>query len=212
VEGRDLVVVDDVAYMKTIQPDTRRPCLLTRWMTNFIDPLAFRSDSLVGVPGLMNALPRREHRGWLTHRHRWSADDKAIYAYVPDFIKYYLRRRPILHNVETYLCSRPIISLRPDICELVVKAWRIRRIRQLMTFGGPETTADFPRTPDRRSPQLHRAAGDSPLARAFLRRRHRRYEPASCGIFGLTVSMTARRSPLCLADLLASRCQPAPSW
>ena len=106
VEGRDLMVDDDVVYMKTIRGLTRVDVIYRRIDDDFLDPLAFRSDSLLGVPGLMGAY-RAGNVALANAVGNGVADDKAIYAYVPEFIRYYLGEDPILRNVETYLCSRP---------------------------------------------------------------------------------------------------------
>lgn len=123
VEGRDLVVVDDVVYMKTIRGLTRVDVIYRRVDDDFIDPLAFRADSLVGVPGLMNAY-RAGNIALANAVGTGVADDKAIYAYVPKFIRYYLDEEPILANVETYLCSEPahLKYVLEHLPELVVKA------------------------------------------------------------------------------------------
>ena len=70
---------------------------------DFLDPLAFRRDSLLGVPGLMGAYRARQRRAGNAIGNG-VADDKAVYAYVPTFIRYYLGEEPILRNVDTYLC------------------------------------------------------------------------------------------------------------
>ena len=123
VEGRDLVVVDDVVYMKTIHGLTRVDVIYRRVDDDFLDPLAFRSNSLVGVPGLLNAY-RAGNIALANAVGTGVADDKAIYAYVPAFIKYYLGEDPILQNVETYLCSNPahLAYVLDHLPELVVKA------------------------------------------------------------------------------------------
>ena len=123
VEGRDLVVVDDVVYMKTIHGLTRVDVIYRRVDDDFLDPLAFRADSLVGVPGLMNAY-RAGNIGMANAVGTGVADDKAIYAYVPAFIKYYMGEDPILHNVETHLCSDPdqLAYVLDNLKDLVVKA------------------------------------------------------------------------------------------
>ena len=123
VEGRDLVVVDDVVFMKTIHGLTRVDVIYRRVDDDFLDPLAFRSDSLVGVAGLMNAY-RAGNIALANAVGTGVADDKAIYAYVPKFIKYYLGEEPILQNVETYLCSKPteLAYVLDHLPELVVKA------------------------------------------------------------------------------------------
>ena len=123
VEGRDLVVVDDCVYMKTSHGLTRVDVIYRRVDDDFLDPLAFRADSLVGVPGLMNAY-RAGNIALANAVGTGVADDKAIYAYVPKFIKYYLGEDPILHNVDTYLCSEPdqLSYVLEHLPELVVKA------------------------------------------------------------------------------------------
>ncbi len=123
VEGRDLVVADDVVYMKTIRGLTRVDVIYRRVDDDFLDPLAFRADSLVGVPGLMNAY-RAGNIGLANAVGTGVADDKAIYAYVPAFIKYYMGEDPILQNVDTYLCSdqTQLSYVLDHLPELVVKA------------------------------------------------------------------------------------------
>jgi uncharacterized circularly permuted ATP-grasp superfamily protein len=123
VEGRDLVVVDDVVYMKTIHGLTRVDVIYRRVDDDFLDPLAFRSESLVGVAGLMNAY-RAGNVALANAVGTGAADDKAIYAYVPAFIRYYLGEDPILQNVDTYLCSDPkqLSYVLDHLPELVVKA------------------------------------------------------------------------------------------
>lgn len=123
VEGRDLVVSDNVVYMKTIRGLTRVDVIYRRVDDDFLDPLAFRTDSLVGVPGLMNAY-RAGNVALANAVGTGVADDKAIYAFVPKFIKYYLGEDPILHNVETFLCSKPneLSYVLDHLPELVVKA------------------------------------------------------------------------------------------
>ena len=123
VEGRDLVVVDNVVYMKTIHGLTRVDVIYRRVDDDFLDPLAFRTDSLVGVPGLLNAY-RAGNIALANAVGTGVADDKAIYAFVPAFIKYYLGEDPILKNVDTMLCSRPkeLAYVLDHLPELVVKA------------------------------------------------------------------------------------------
>jgi uncharacterized circularly permuted ATP-grasp superfamily protein len=123
VEGRDLVVVDDVVYMKTIHGLTRVDVIYRRIDDDFLDPLAFRTDSLVGVPGLMNAY-RAGNIALANAVGTGVSDDKAIYAYVPAFIRYYLGEEPVLQNVETLLCSNPmhLNYVLDHLPELVVKA------------------------------------------------------------------------------------------
>ena len=101
VEGRDLFVHDNVVYMRTTGGPQRVDVIYRRVDDDFIDPLAFRADSTLGVPGLFNAY--RAGNVALTNAIGTGvADDKALYAYVPALIKYYLAEEPILPNVETW--------------------------------------------------------------------------------------------------------------
>src|SRR5258708_20208567 len=102
VEGRDLVTHDNVVYMRTTNGLRRVDVIYRRVDDDFIDPLAFRGDSILGVAGLFNAY----RAGNVTLANAFGtgvADDKALYAYVPDIIKYYMNEEPVLKNVETNL-------------------------------------------------------------------------------------------------------------
>lgn len=104
VEGGDLVVLDGFVQMRTTKGFKRVDVIYRRINDEFLDPLTFRSDSLLGVPGLMEAY--RHGRVALANAPGTGvADDKAVYAYVPKMIKYYLGEDPILANVPTYICS-----------------------------------------------------------------------------------------------------------
>ncbi|MDE1176564.1 MAG: circularly permuted type 2 ATP-grasp protein [Edaphobacter sp.] len=140
VEGRDLVVHDNVVYMRTTNGLRRVDVIYRRVDDDFIDPLAFRPDTILGVAGLFNAY----RAGNVTLANAFGtgvADDKALYAYVPDIIKYYLSEEPVLKNVETYLLTRP--SERQHVLQnldkLVVKA-----VGESGGYGmliGPQSTA-----------------------------------------------------------------------
>jgi uncharacterized circularly permuted ATP-grasp superfamily protein len=105
VEGRDLVVFDGYLQMKTTKGLRRVDVVYRRIDDDFIDPLAFRPDSLLGVPGLLEVY--RQGRVALANAPGTGvADDKVVYAYVPEMIRYYLGEEPILSNVPTYLCWR----------------------------------------------------------------------------------------------------------
>ena len=104
VEGRDLFVDRDFVYMKTIHGPKRVDVIYRRVDDEFIDPLCFRKDSMLGVPGLMNAY-RAGNVTLANAPGTGVADDKAVYHYVPDIIKYYLNEEPILNNVRTYHCE-----------------------------------------------------------------------------------------------------------
>ena len=141
VEGRDLVVDNNVCYMKTIRGLTRVDVIYRRIDDDFLDPLVFRSDSVLGVPGLMNAY-RAGNVALANAVGNGVADDKAIYAYVPEFIRYYLGEDPILRNVETYLCSRAdhLSYVLDHLPEMVVKA-----VGESGGYGmlmGPASTTD----------------------------------------------------------------------
>ena len=141
VEGRDLVVHDNLVYMRTTAGLRRVDVIYRRIDDDFIDPLAFRPDSCLGVPGLFNAY--RDGNVTLCNAlGNGIADDKAVYAYVPRIIKYYLDEDPIIENVETFLCEeekdRPYVLENLD--KLVVKA-----VGESGGYGmliGPHSTAD----------------------------------------------------------------------
>ncbi len=103
VEGRDLVVVDGYLQMRTTKGLRRVDVIYRRVDDDFIDPLVFRPDSLLGVPGLMEVY--RQGRVALANAPGTGvADDKVVYAYVPQMIHYYLDEEPLLPNVPTYMC------------------------------------------------------------------------------------------------------------
>ena len=105
VEGRDLVVADGWVMMRTTRGLARVDVIYRRIDDDFLDPQTFRPDSALGVPGLMDAY--RAGRVALANAPGTGvADDKVVYAYVPDMIKYYLAEDPVLPNVPTYLCWR----------------------------------------------------------------------------------------------------------
>jgi uncharacterized circularly permuted ATP-grasp superfamily protein len=123
VEGRDLVVDGGIVYMKTIHGLKRVDVIYRRVDDEFLDPLTFRPDSVLGVPGLMAAY-RLGNVALANAVGNGVADDKAIYAYVPTFIRYYLGEEPVLRSVDTYLCSRAQdrAYVLDHLSELVVKA------------------------------------------------------------------------------------------
>jgi uncharacterized circularly permuted ATP-grasp superfamily protein len=123
VEGRDLVTHDNVIYMRTTSGLRRVDVIYRRVDDDFIDPLSFRGDSILGVSGLFNAY----RAGNVTLANAFGtgvADDKALYAYVPDIIKYYLSEEPVLQNVKTYLLTDPASRqhVLQNLDKLVVKA------------------------------------------------------------------------------------------
>ena len=106
LEASDLVVRDALCYMRTTRGLARVDSIYRRIDDDFIDPLEFRSDSLLGVPGLMGAY-RAGHVAIANAVGTGVADDKAIYHYVPEMIRYYLGEEPILDNLPTWLLADP---------------------------------------------------------------------------------------------------------
>lgn len=104
VEGRDLFVDNDFVYMHTVYGARKVDVIYRRVDDDYLDPFVFRPDSELGVPGLMSAY-RKGNVTLLNAPGTGIADDKAVYAYVPDFIRYYLGEDPILSNVPTYRCD-----------------------------------------------------------------------------------------------------------
>lgn len=104
VEGRDLLVHDNIVYMRTTAGLRRVDVIYRRVDDDYLDPLAFRRTSALGVAGLFNAY-RAGNVSLANAIGTGIADDKALYAYVPAIIRYYLKEEPILANVETYLLS-----------------------------------------------------------------------------------------------------------
>jgi uncharacterized circularly permuted ATP-grasp superfamily protein len=123
VEGRDLLVNDNVVYTRTTSGLKRIDVIYRRIDDDFIDPLAFRDDSSLGVPGLFNAY--RAGNVFIANALGTGiADDKAVYAYVPRLIRYYLSEEPILDSVETFLCreEKSLGHVLANLDKLVVKA------------------------------------------------------------------------------------------
>src|SRR5262249_43741460 len=103
VEGRDLVVMDGYLMMRTTKGFERVDVIYRRIDDDFLDPLTFRSDSVLGVPGIMD-VSRAGRVTFANAPGTGIADDKVIYAYVPKIIKYYLGEDAVLPNVPTYVC------------------------------------------------------------------------------------------------------------
>jgi uncharacterized circularly permuted ATP-grasp superfamily protein len=122
VEGKDLFVHDETLFMRTTQGPQRVDVIYRRIDDDFLDPLAFRTDSALGVPGLLSVI--RSGRVTLANAIGTGvADDKSIYPYVPDMIRFYLDEEPIIHNVPTYQCRKPddLSYVLANMNELVVK-------------------------------------------------------------------------------------------
>lgn len=123
VEGKDLVVVNDFVYMRTTRGLKQVDVIYRRLDDDFLDPRAFREDSALGVPGLMQAY-LKGHVSLANAVGTGVADDKVTYAYVPDMIRYYLDEDPILDNVPTYLGWKPEHQshMLDNLENLVIKA------------------------------------------------------------------------------------------
>jgi uncharacterized circularly permuted ATP-grasp superfamily protein len=122
VEGRDLFVKDEHVFMRTTQGPKRVDVIYRRIDDDFLDPLAFRPDSALGVPGLMSAY----QAGTVTLANAVGtgiADDKAVYSYMPAIVKFYLGEEPILKNVPTWRCREDehLTYVLDHLEELVVK-------------------------------------------------------------------------------------------
>jgi uncharacterized circularly permuted ATP-grasp superfamily protein len=123
VEGRDLFVHQNTVYMRTTGGPRRVDVIYRRVDDDFIDPLTFRSDSRLGVPGLFNAY-RAGNVAITNALGTGVADDKALYSYVPAIIRYYLSEDPVLPNIETYVLAREAdrAYVLDHLDQLVVKA------------------------------------------------------------------------------------------
>jgi uncharacterized circularly permuted ATP-grasp superfamily protein len=122
-EGRDLVVSDNRVYTRTTKGLRRVDVIYRRVDDDFLDPLVFRPDSMLGVAGLVNAY-RAGNVALANAIGTGVADDKVIYSFVPKIIKYYLNQDPIIDNVPTYLASNPdeLKYILANLDKLVVKA------------------------------------------------------------------------------------------
>jgi uncharacterized circularly permuted ATP-grasp superfamily protein len=141
VEGRDLVVDRNRVYMRTTCGLKRVDVIYRRIDDDFLDPLTFRPDSTLGVPGVVNAY-RAGNVALANSIGTGIADDKGIYPFVPDMIRYYLKQDPVLPNVETF---RPLVPghlshVLANLDKLVVKA-----VNESGGYGmliGPASTAE----------------------------------------------------------------------
>ncbi len=122
VQGSDLFVADNTVFMRTTRGPQRVDVIYRRLDDDFLDPLAFRADSALGVPGLLSVY--RAGRVTLANAIGTGvADDKSIYPFVPDMIAFYLSEEPILQNVPTWQCRKPdeLSHVLAHLPELVVK-------------------------------------------------------------------------------------------
>ncbi len=123
VQGSDLFVYNDKVYVRTTRGPARVHVVYRRLDDAFLDPEAFRADSLLGVPGLVRAY-RAGNVTLANAIGNGAADDKAIYPFVPDMIRFYLAEEPILPQVDTYVCARPddLAFVLDNLAHLVVKS------------------------------------------------------------------------------------------
>ncbi|QDU36349.1 hypothetical protein Mal4_06340 [Maioricimonas rarisocia] len=145
VEGRDLVVKDGFVFMRTTTGFERVDVIYRRIDDDFLDPKVFRKDSMLGVPGIMDVF-RRGNVAMANAPGTGVADDKVIYAFVPDMINYYLNEEAILPNVPTYVCQRQDDRkyVLENLDKLVVKA-----ANEAGGYGmlvGPHSTKEEQRT------------------------------------------------------------------
>lgn len=141
VEGSDLYVGDDdMVYMNTVEGVVRVDVIYRRLNEEFLDPEVFRKDSTLGVPGLMRAW-KKGNVGIANAPGAGVADDKAIYAFVPDMIRFYLKEEPLLQSVKTHLCrnAKELAYVQDNIEKLVIKP-----VNESGGYGllvGPHSTA-----------------------------------------------------------------------
>ena len=164
VEGRDLFVDDDKVFMKTVSGPKPVHVIYRRLNDDFLDPEVFKPESVLGVKGLMRAV----RKGTVTLANAVGtgvADDKAVYAYLPRIIRYYLDEEPILPNVKTYICREAgglLPSHSSNLDKLVVKpVGRIGRVWHLRRAEGDEgRTRSLPRAAKGKPIELHQPADD----------------------------------------------------
>jgi len=141
VEGQDLFVQNDTVYMRTTRGPERVHVIYRRVDDDFLDPRAFRADSMIGVPGLFSAY--RAGRVTLANAIGTGvADDKSIYPFVPDMIRFYLGEEPVLNNVPTFQCAKAPERdhVLAHLAELVVK--EVHGAGGYGMLVGPASTAE----------------------------------------------------------------------
>ena len=234
VEGRDLVVLDDYVYMRTTQGIQRVDVIYRRIDDMFLDPETFRADSMLGVPGLMRAY-RAGHVALANAPGTGIADDKAVYAYVPQIIKYYLSEDTVLPNVPTFVCGDPqqCEHVLANLQKLVVKPTNESGGYGLMI--GPKSSSaareDCARADQSEPARLHCPTDDLAVARAvadggpfrrparrfaavhFVRRRYfcaaRRADARGLGAWLAGGKLLARRRQQRYLGAAGGTCRPA---
>jgi uncharacterized circularly permuted ATP-grasp superfamily protein len=140
VEGRDLLVDQNRVYMRTTRGLERVDVIYRRIDDDFLDPLTFRADSTLGVPGLVNAY-RAGQVALANAIGTGIADDKGVYPFVPEMIRYYLKQDPILPNVETY---RPLVPSHLSHVLANLDKFVVKTVNESGGYGmliGPASTA-----------------------------------------------------------------------
>jgi uncharacterized circularly permuted ATP-grasp superfamily protein len=194
VEAADLVVDDDVVWMRTIAGRVKVDVIYRRIDDDYLDPLVFRPDSMLGVPGLMAAY-RAGNVAILNAPGNGIADDKAIYSYMPEIVRFYSGGEAKLPNVETFRCREPaaLKYVLDHLPELVVKL--VDGSGGYGMLVGPTATKQqidrFPRRADRRALSLHRPAHAGALHRTDAGRAGPR--PAACRFPSLRAHRQRRR-------------------
>lgn len=141
VEGRDLVVDQNRVYMRTTRGLKKVDTIYRRIDDDFLDPLTFRPDSMLGVPGLVNAY-RAGNVALANCIGTGIADDKGIYPFVPDMIRYYLQQDPLLPNVETF---RPEIAAQREHVLANLDKLVVKKVNESGGYGmlvGPASTQE----------------------------------------------------------------------
>ncbi len=175
VEGRDLVASDGFVWMRTTKGFERVDVIYRRIDDDFLDPKAFRADSMLGVPGLFDVY--KAGRVALANAPGTGvADDKVVYAYVPAIVKYYLGEEILIPNVPTYLCADEAqrqLRVGESAGARRQGRQRVRRLRHARRPALDERRAGGVRQAHPSgAAQLHRAANAGALARADDHRRH----------------------------------------
>jgi uncharacterized circularly permuted ATP-grasp superfamily protein len=188
VEGRDLTVRDDRVHMRTTRGHERVDVIYRRIDDDFLDPLAFRPDSMLGVPGIFFAY-RSGHVSLVNAVGCGIADDKVIYRFVPDLIRYYLSEAPILGQVDTYLPILPedMTFIERNAGDLVLKSAH-ESGGYGMLIGRQSTSAEI-------EAYLDRVRGDP---RSFLAQRTVSLSRAPCWVDGEIVARHVDLRPFAL--------------
>ena len=169
VEAADLVVDDDIVWMRTIAGRVKVDVIYRRIDDDYLDPLVFRPDSMLGVPGLIAAYAAG-NVAILNAPGNGIADDKAIYSYMPEIVRFYSGGEAKLPNVETWRCREPqaLKYVLDNLDEVVVKL--VDGSGGYGMLVGPTASQGgdrgFPRRADRRAASLHRAADAGAVDRA----------------------------------------------